>query len=571
MTTTYKVVIHDRNSTKWTYYDFDNFKEVELSFAPLEKELFSNDVFSLDKGNVTIVKSSIRSCTDIPGILVLKNNRTYGRNESGKLLYKCIPDDTRLPCFLIPYDTKQTGFSKVLENRYITFQFHHWSKQFAFGILKQNLGSLAELPSYYEYQLYCKSLNASIQSFQLEASKALKKREKDMDLMIKDMQTKYKLEDRTSWKHIFTIDPVGSVDFDDAVSLQKDTLSIYISNVSIWMETLNLWNHFSRRISTIYLPDKKRPMLPTLLSDGLCSLQEGNTRFALTMDIVFDSLTMEIKEIRYINASIRVSKNYRYEEESLLNDEKYKDLFDFVLKIHKTYCYLPRIKDSHDLIAYLMILMNHKTAQRMKEFNNGLFRSVSLNPNPFDIPSDIPEDVAQRLKLWNQSAAEYVNISNDASCSLSHDVLKMDAYIHITSPIRRLVDLLNLIQIQKNERLWESKEMEEFYKRWTEKEDIEYINRTMRSVRRVQNDCCLLKHCTENPEVMSCLYKGYVFDKMSRRDELYQYTVYLPDLSMMSRIVTRDDLENYGVYSFQLYFFENEEKMKKKIRIQRIP
>ena len=35
-----------------------------------------------------------------------------------------------------------------------------------------------------------------------------------------------------------------------------------------------LWRSFTKRVSTIYLPDKKRPMLPTILSDCLCSLQE---------------------------------------------------------------------------------------------------------------------------------------------------------------------------------------------------------------------------------------------------------------------------------------------------------
>ena len=51
------------------------------------------------------------------------------------------------------------------------------------------------------------------------------------------------------------------------------------------MDVLNLWDSFSQRISTIYLPDRKRPMLPTILSDCLCSLQEKTTRIAFTMDI----------------------------------------------------------------------------------------------------------------------------------------------------------------------------------------------------------------------------------------------------------------------------------------------
>ena len=34
-------------------------------------------------------------------------------------------------------------------------------------------------------------------------------------------------------------------------------LSIYISNVTIWLDVLDLWKSFSRRVATIYLPDRK--------------------------------------------------------------------------------------------------------------------------------------------------------------------------------------------------------------------------------------------------------------------------------------------------------------------------
>ena len=37
--------------------------------------------------------------------------------------------------------------------------------------------------------------------------------------------------------------------------------------MSLKDDHLNIWESFSRRVSTIYLPDRKRPMLPTILSD----------------------------------------------------------------------------------------------------------------------------------------------------------------------------------------------------------------------------------------------------------------------------------------------------------------
>ena len=79
------------------------------------------------------------------------------------------------------------------------------------------------------------------------------------------------------------------------------------------MDTLDLWESFSNRIATIYLPDRKRPMLPTILSDALCSLQEDRSRFAFTLDITIDATTYEITESKFLNTAIKVRKNLRYD------------------------------------------------------------------------------------------------------------------------------------------------------------------------------------------------------------------------------------------------------------------
>jgi exoribonuclease R len=243
----------------------------------------------------------------MPAVLILAGNKTYGRQNKmkegktytkkhsdmagGKLLYKCIPDDMRLPSFLVPYEIKNMGFSKVFKNLYVTIVFDQWEDKHPRAKLDNVIGPVDVLDNFYEYQLYCKSLNASIQKFQKDTSKALES--KCHDGIIDIVKQKYpSVEDRTDQKmwHIITIDPPKSVDFDDGFSIIElengiQQLSIYISNVTIWMDVLNLWDSFSRRISTIYLPDKKRPMLPTILSDCLCSLQENVTRIAFVMDI----------------------------------------------------------------------------------------------------------------------------------------------------------------------------------------------------------------------------------------------------------------------------------------------
>ena len=64
-----------------------------------------------------------RNSSTIPfGYKLLEDNKTYG-NHNGKPLYRCIPDDRRLPCFLIPHKHK-IGFNKNFKNKYIVFKFH---------------------------------------------------------------------------------------------------------------------------------------------------------------------------------------------------------------------------------------------------------------------------------------------------------------------------------------------------------------------------------------------------------------------------------------------------------------
>jgi len=96
--------------------------------------------------------------------------------------------------------------------------------------------------------------------------------------------------------NIITIDPQSSTDLDEAMSLKDNVLSIYIANVPLLIEELHVWPSFSNRISTIYLPDRKCPMLPSILSEKLCSLLENEERITFCMDITFNcELITDIK------------------------------------------------------------------------------------------------------------------------------------------------------------------------------------------------------------------------------------------------------------------------------------
>ena len=533
---------------------------IPVGFNPFVNKMFNQDIFTYIDGKVDILHSSARCMKVIPGVLALENSQTYGRVKD-KFLYKCIPDDKRLPIFLVPYKIK-LGFNKNIKNKYVVFEFRNWNDKHPLGSLTQTLGDVDSLEYFYEYQLYCKSLYASIQNINKKTMRKLKEKTEVqyIDMIIKNRD----LKDYRETRNIFSIDPEKSKDFDDAFDIEelsdgKKRISVYISNVSFWMDAMDLWDSFSNRISTIYLPDRKRPMLPTVLSDALCSLTEGDTRFALELQLIVEDY--EVVDYKFYNSVIKLKKNLRYDTKEQENFPDYKELFKTVSTMNKRKKYTDSIDSSHDVVAYLMILMNYLSAKELIKLKCGVFRSAKFNQS-FVPPEELPKGVKKFLKNWNSQGGKYSKDVGD------HDMLELDAYVHITSPIRRLVDLLNIIILQ-DKLGWEmSVKSKEFYERWTNDSSIEYINTTMRSIRRVQNDCSLLKICMNDPQVQETVYDGYIFDKLVRNDALYQYMVYLPEINMTNRFTSRYDKENLTKQKFKIYVFTDQHSLKRKIRVE---
>jgi len=194
----------------------------------------------------------------------------------------------------------------------------------------------------------------------------------------------------------------------------------------------------------------------------------------------------------------------------------------------------------------------------------GIFRSAKYKSS-FVPPNSVPSNIQKFLKMWNSSGGQYVKYDNIAS----HDMLQLDAYVHITSPIRRLVDILNIMIIQDSLNLMKLEGTRlEFYNRWTNDDTLDYINKTMRSIRKVQNDCNLLNICTMDKEILEEVYTGFIFDKIVRNDNLYQYMVYLPKFKMVNRFTSRHDKENLSEQQFKIYVFMDENRLKQKIRIE---
>ena len=620
MSIRYKIKIKNRQYSDWTLYDattlveIDHGDQIYTVVNPIRDKLFDQDVFIVDGGDnedykechVELIHSITRTAKNIPGVLVLEGNRTYGKPKpkSKKALYKCIPDDSRMPEFLVPYQPK-LDFQKNVTNMYIVFQCLHWEDKHPRATIIQNIGPISLLPNYYEYQLYCKSLYASIQKFTKATRQKLKS--KKNDIILRNFIELYGLERRgeegDGWE-IFSVDSRGSRSFDDACSVRvvggthegntedkEYIVSIYISNVYMWLEALGLWGSFSERVSTIYLPDKKRPMLPTVLSDNLCSLVAGNLCPVLALDLRVSADRSTVLSHSFKNVIIRVRENL-YHRDLAGNDAgedkmhaQYRLLADVTSSLnHQHHCFgnHDTLSSSHDVISYLMILMNYYSAVKFRDNGCGIFRSFRGSTASLQVPEKLPSDIKKFIKMWHSNGSVYELYREDIqSKSVVNDQLNVAIYTHITSPIRRLVDLINMsIMTRLLNDVGDKKVVGKdeagsttyttFYEYWTSGEKMQYINTSMRSIRRIQNNCSLLDLCARNPSVLEKIYEGYIFDKIVRTDGLFQYMVYLPELRITNRITNVNDVENYTGHSFKLYLFTNEIKFKSKIRLEMV-
>ena len=134
-----------------------------------------------------------------------------------------------------------------------------------------------------------------------------------------------------------TIDPKTAKDFDDAVCLveeeDKKTLWIAIADVSHYiLPDTALDDEAKARATSVYLPHTVLPMLPSKLSDNLCSLKEKVPRLAMALSIEIEN-DWTVGNVEAFESLILVKENLSYED--VVGNPRFENMLTLAKELRK--------------------------------------------------------------------------------------------------------------------------------------------------------------------------------------------------------------------------------------------
>ena len=310
-------------------------------------------------------------------------------------------------------------------------------------------------------------------------------------------------------KLIVTIDGEDTRDIDDAVSIEKDgedyILGVHIADVTHYVTYRSpLDEEAFERGTSVYFPDRVLPMLPRALSNGICSLNEGEDRLTLSCIMRVNKKGV-VTDSEIAEGVIRSTYRMTYTEVSKILDgdrktcEKYALVKDMVCLFAELTHILQEMRNkkgnisldvkeakiiltedneikipdyerafSYQIIEAFMVLANETVAEYMRSIEAPFVYRVHEKPS--EEKARTFQAFAQTLGLTAKFHAddvkpyEYQKILKSAEDlpvysvlnrvmlrsmqkarysheNLGHFGLASDCYCHFTSPIRRYPDL----------------------------------------------------------------------------------------------------------------------------------
>ncbi len=272
---------------------------------------------------------------------------------------------------------------------------------------------------------------------------------------------------------VFTLDGPSTTDFDDALFFEAHdgrlTIYVHITDITASIPPDSALDEEAKaRAASIYLTDRRLPMLPEILSEDLLSLRQDELRPALSLKIDVDDQG-GILEHELFKSLIQVNRRLIYQEvdKNLNDDPEMKKLHHLTVRLKErrrqngalvlevpevmvrvepeglTLERIEQITPARMLVAELMVLANSLAAQHLVRAGvPTLFRSQPQSTQSFDPP---PEADPLWVTLRQRMGFSRLEISPHPA---PHAGLGVEAYTTFTSPIRRYLDLITLRQLK---------------------------------------------------------------------------------------------------------------------------
>jgi exoribonuclease R len=235
------------------------------------------------------------------------------------------------------------------------------------------------------------------------------------------------LAQESGWT-VFNIDPEGCRDIDDCIALRDDEIAICIADVDAAVPAASRLDEYaSLTAQTIYHEGAAvRPMLPPVLSEGICSLVAGAVRPSVALRATIRDGALV--NVRFQPVNIINGRSYTYEEAQ----EGLKEALGPLMAALDC-----KEDDSHIWVAATMTRYNLEAAKVLMAAGHGLLRAHS-GPKAERLAAltTLGPEVAARLA---SEAATYCLVA----AGKVHAGFGDQPYCHATSPIRRYADLVN--------------------------------------------------------------------------------------------------------------------------------
>lgn len=301
----------------------------------------------------------------------------------------------------------------------------------------------------------------------------------------------------------FTIDPTTAKDFDDALTLAKEKnghyhLGVHIADVAHYVKPgTPLDQEATRRCNSTYFPGFCLPMIPSKLSENLCSLKPNVNRLTISVMMELDA-SGSLVNYRIFRSVIKSARRFTYREARLILDGKLKSKHSDKMHLMSELCGVLKKKRNergciefalpearvivdekgapekievieydvtHQLVEEFMIKANEVIATHLTENGKQVSYRVHEEPSEENIkdfsiiagaygfklsetptPKELQDlfDEARQTAYGQHLATSYIRSMKLASYSptnIGHYGLSLEHYCHFTSPIRRYADL----------------------------------------------------------------------------------------------------------------------------------